>query len=116
MREWSAHAQVRAGASEAAGSIGPPPLCSLFRSLLCSPPSFPPGAEKNYYVLGNQHLVKALQQLRATQVAKKLAPAKSLTVIRARVLKHAAPIPYRQAAAGDSQCAQSGVRAIPLSG
>ena len=74
-----------------------------------------PPAEKQYYVLGQQHLVKALQNLREEVIHNKLDPGRALSVVRAKVLKHNTPVNFRQAAAGDSQFAQSGVRPIPLS-
>jgi hypothetical protein len=66
--------------------------------------------------LGAQHLVKALQNIRSSLLASKREPPRALTVVRAKVLHHRTPLNYRQAAAGDSQFAQSGVKAIPLSG
>lgn len=67
-------------------------------------------------MLGHQHLVKALQNLRNEVLADKLEPSEALTWIRATVLRHNTPKPVRQAAAGESQYAQSGVKPIPLSG
>ena len=61
-------------------------------------------------------MVAALQRRRADFLAAHRDPPPGLTVVRAKVLKHATPLKYRQAAAGDSQYAQTTVRAMRLSG
>ena len=67
-------------------------------------------------MLGKQHLVRALLNLRAEVLAAKGNPSPALSYVRAKVLRHDTPRPVREAAAGESQYAQSGVRAVPLSG
>ena len=67
-------------------------------------------------MLGGQHLAKALLERRQELLAQHLDPPRWLTVVKATVLKAATPIPVREAAAGDAQYAQSGVRSLPLSG
>ena len=73
-------------------------------------------ADKEYYVLGGQHLVAALQMLRRDRLAERLDPPRALSVVQAKILAHHTPKKFREAAAGDAQFAQSGIQALPLSG
>lgn len=74
-----------------------------------------PFVGNEYLLLGGQHIAKAMQNVAADLLAQHLPVPRELQFVRARVLKNAAPLQVRRAAAGDHQYVQQQVDPLRLS-
>ena len=67
-----------------------------------------------YVVLGGQHSVAAIKQLRQEYLERSLPPPECYQKVLAKVLLFETPLDLRQRMAGDHQCAQGTVHPVPM--